>query len=86
MTVKERLSAIRQIQADAQAMIKALQEECLHPLYTAKYGGNTGNWSESDDSYWIDLHCPECHWSMTAFHGCEKTGMFYHGNHPRVIK
>lgn len=37
-----------------------LQSLCLHTDVTKKYGGDTGNYDPSQDSYWIDWHCPDC--------------------------
>lgn len=86
MNIREKVEELNSIIHDARMMIKAVQEECEHPLYTAKYGGNTGNWSSSDDSYWVDFHCPDCEWTMRAYSDCEETGMYYRGRHERVIR
>lgn len=88
LTIIEKRQAIEQIQSDAHSLLEALRAECAHENYTAKYGGNTGNWSESDDSYWVDFHCPECGWSKTEY--SELTGggrnPYYYGNHKNVIR
>jgi hypothetical protein len=38
-----------------------LQAACQHPGVVKKYGGSTGNYDPSADSYWIDFNCPDCH-------------------------
>lgn len=37
-----------------------LQTICTHPDITKKYCGDTGNYDPSQDSYWINWHCPDC--------------------------
>lgn len=37
-----------------------LQTLCTHTNVTKKYGGNTGNYDPSADSYWIDWNCLDC--------------------------
>lgn len=51
---------------EAKAKIKHIQEyKCSHPNATKEYKADTGNYSKSDDRYWIDYSCPDCgkHWS-----------------------
>lgn len=86
MNIKEKLDTINQIIIDAKDLKNALQDECEHPLYTAKYGGDSGNWCSSDDSYWVDLHCPDCDWRMRAYSDCPETKGYYQANHERTIK
>jgi len=40
--------------------IDELMEQCPHTHTVHAYGGNTGNWSKSDDCYWIDFKCYDC--------------------------
>ena len=51
--IEKKLTALHQ-------ELKQLQEECTHDNSTYKAGGNTGNWSASDDWYWYDWDCPDC--------------------------
>jgi len=37
-----------------------LRETCIHPNVTKQYRGDTGNYDPSQDSYWINWHCPDC--------------------------
>lgn len=37
-----------------------LQAKCRHRNAVAEYRGDTGNWCEADDRYWIDFHCYDC--------------------------
>lgn len=37
-----------------------LQGSCKHPRVLKTYKGDTGNWSKSDDCYWIEFRCPDC--------------------------
>ena len=87
-TVLERRNELDAIMKDARQMKWALQEECDHPLYTARYDGNTGNWCESDDTYWVVIKCPDCEFSETVYSDDERPNkrFQYRGNHPRVIK
>lgn len=50
-----------------------LQMLCTHPDLTKKYGGNTGNYDPSQDSYWIDWHCPDCGKRWTTDQSRENT-------------
>lgn len=40
--------------------VAELQHECTHPDVTKQYRGDTGNYDPSQDSYWINWHCPDC--------------------------
>ena len=40
--------------------IELLQQECTHPMARIKPESDTGNWSRSDDSYSVEIKCPEC--------------------------
>jgi hypothetical protein len=45
---------------DLQKQLGTHASTCEHPVLTGKYGANTGNWSSTDDSYWVDFFCPNC--------------------------
>lgn len=60
MKTKTKLKQIRTKQVKAELELEQLQAECEHPNRLVKYGANTGNWCASDDSYWIDIFCPDC--------------------------
>lgn len=60
-------SKVREAVADLDARIQELTEQkyelqsrCRHTNAVAEYCGNTGNWSKSDDNYWIDIRCYDC--------------------------
>lgn len=42
------------------AKINELQESCMHANVEKEHRGSTGNWSKSDDGYWIEFNCPDC--------------------------
>jgi len=50
--------------AKLHAELVELKQQCHDTghggVLTGKYGANTGNWSSTDDSYWVDFHCPLC--------------------------
>lgn len=58
--VRRRYFTIERNQIKWDGAERALQETCAHPNATKKYGGDTGNWDRSQDSYWIDFSCPDC--------------------------
>ena len=37
-----------------------LQMECEHENVSHEYKADTGNYSKSDDAYWIEHRCPDC--------------------------
>jgi cell division protein FtsB len=37
-----------------------LRSKCKHVNAVHKYCGSTGNWSKSDDCYWIEYLCYDC--------------------------
>lgn len=67
-TITERIEKARRKITKWSKEIYAAQAECEHPDLTGKYGSNTGNWCEQDDSYWLDLWCPTCgkRWSVDS--------------------
>lgn len=60
MSIKTKIAArIKQL-SKIQNEIYALQDECTHPNIDKQYKGSTGNWSKSDDSFWIEFKCLDC--------------------------
>ena len=50
--------------------LKDIQDNlCQHINFTKKYGGNSGNYDPSADSYWIDWECQDCGKHMTTDQG-----------------
>lgn len=60
MNISQKLQALHEIRVEAMRMIDALRNECPHDNYTVQYKGDTGNWCQSDDSYWVVINCPDC--------------------------
>lgn len=58
--VKRKRITIHDKIAKLNEQLSELQTLCTHPDVTKKYGGNTGNYDPSADSYWIDWACPDC--------------------------
>jgi hypothetical protein len=63
-----RLDVLKKLTSQFHDEIKIIQDQCPHVDVTAKYGANSGNLSEIDDLYWIDVHCNHCDKQMTYFH------------------
>lgn len=42
------------------AKVGDLQKACPHDHALVKLDSDTGNWSSSFDSYWVEVRCPEC--------------------------
>lgn len=60
MDIFEKHQALQQIVKEAQMHIVTLRKECPHEIGTYIYKGNSGNWCESDDSYWKEMICGHC--------------------------
>ena len=58
--IQRRQRTIQKKQDFWYSQLKLLQSACQHPNVEKKYGGNTGNYDPSADSYWIDWKCPDC--------------------------
>lgn len=59
MNIEEEIKALEFMIEENQKRIKHLRAVCDHPeeKRTFKYGSDTGNWSKSDDCYWVDIAC-----------------------------
>lgn len=53
ITIQNKIISLRE-------QLEELQNLCKHPDVTKKYGGDSGNYDPSQDSYWIDWRCPDC--------------------------
>ena len=60
LNILQRRIQIEQQIAQAYTSLKALQEECAHPALVGIFRSDTGNWSRSDDVYWVEFKCPDC--------------------------
>lgn len=60
ISISQRREQINQRLNEARLELNALQEECTHPLLTGTFKSDTGNWSRSDDVYWVEFVCPDC--------------------------
>lgn len=58
--VQRKRKSIYERQVRLSEELYELQTTCTHPMPNKKYGGNTGNYDPSADSYWIDWDCPDC--------------------------
>lgn len=54
------MNKVEKMKAELRKKIEKIQSECLHKNLTYEYGADLGNWSKSDDCYWIAYHCPDC--------------------------
>lgn len=66
LTVKQKREMIESVEAELAGQLHSLQENCPHEDLTYKYGGSSGNWDKSDDSYWIDWKCNDCYKTWTT--------------------
>lgn len=60
MKLKNKVDKIKDKISKLSTQIKEIQDSCPHDAVDGKYKGDSGNWSSSDDSYWIDATCLEC--------------------------
>lgn len=44
----------------------AIQSACEHKNVIGEYKGDTGNWCQQDDSYWISADCLDCGYHIYA--------------------
>lgn len=67
-TIKERIAKAQDRIIKWHQYIRDIQMGCVHPDLIGKYNSNTGNWCPQDDSYWLDLNCPDCgkRWSVDS--------------------
>jgi len=54
--IQEVVDAIQVLQQE----LKEYRQQCDHTDINYMYESNTGNWCESDDSYWLKVHCNNC--------------------------
>lgn len=47
--------------------LKDIQNKCRHHNIKYKYGSNTNNWCDVDDTYWVDIECKDCGKRFTFF-------------------
>lgn len=60
LTIKEQVETIQLVIKDAHDLLDKIRKECPHDNATGTYNGNTGNWCEADDYYWVVVDCPDC--------------------------
>ena len=60
LSISQRHEQIVQRLSEAYVDLSTLQEECTHPGLVGTYKADTGNWSRSDDAYWVEFRCPDC--------------------------
>jgi len=58
--IKDKVQRIKNMQEKLTSELQQLQASCPHENKQGEYKGDTGNWSSSDDSYWIDARCLDC--------------------------
>ena len=58
--IQRKYTTIMNKKAKLSIQLSELQELCTHPDITKQYRGDTGNYDPSQDSYWINWHCPDC--------------------------
>jgi hypothetical protein len=52
--------ALERQQAKVSEALALLRITCQHPTPTFQYKGSSGNYDPSDNSYWMEWHCPDC--------------------------
>lgn len=58
--IRKKHITVKAIIENANSKLKALQEECKHPMAERVNRGDTGNYDPSQNSYWRDCKCPDC--------------------------
>ena len=53
------MNKVDKLKKKFQEKIEKIQSECPHENLNSEYGADTGNWSKSDDCYWIAYQCPD---------------------------
>lgn len=66
--------------------ITSRRSECTHSSIIYKYGANTGNYSSTDDCYWVDIKCLDCGYSKTHYDDSEEYKMRGVGNTLKVTQ
>jgi hypothetical protein len=60
MNFKTEYDKIKKNLAKQYEKLRDLQGTCPHEDLYGEYESNTGNWSPSDDRYWLHLKCDDC--------------------------
>lgn len=70
MKIEDEIKRLEAQIKTAEQRIKELKNECDHPgdMRNVVYKSDTGNWSKSDDCYWVEIDCKKCgkHWSLDS--------------------
>lgn len=66
--------------------IGKIRATCKHPNVDMKYGSNTGNWSHTDDSYWIDVKCHDCGHQLRIYDDDIRYTTFDKGRNVNILK
>ncbi len=60
MKISTRITRLKDKIQKARQEITVIQDACPHHRLVGKFYSDTGNYCSSDDSYWVELECPEC--------------------------
>lgn len=60
MTIKDQVNELNEIISEATQLLCDLRVGCQHREGTYAYGGNTGNYDPSNDSYLRVYQCQDC--------------------------
>lgn len=58
--IREKCEYLMELIGQHTAGITSLQGRCTHPSAKKESKSDTGNWDQSQDSYWKDCKCPDC--------------------------
>ncbi|MND53810.1 hypothetical protein D3C80_448580 [compost metagenome] len=67
LSIKDRRNILHTMIREGQLQLEALRKECPHADKVGRYGSNTGNWCESDNTYWIRVECNDCGSTRTIY-------------------
>lgn len=59
-SIRRRRATLERQEAKVSTGIQLLQIECQHHTPSYKYRGDSGNYDQSADSYWIEWKCADC--------------------------
>ena len=61
------IGELKELQDNIETELLSRQKECKHKRIVYDYGANTGNYSPSDDCYWVTVECLDCGHSTTYY-------------------
>ena len=83
---KLNIAELKELQDRVKIELDNRQTSCNHKRIIYKYDSNTGNYSESDNCYWVTVECVDCGKVSTYYDHEDEYKMKYIGEDLKVTK